>query len=244
MTDSHGFDRQERTGAHEVAAYLRRHPDFLRQFPDLALSLVVPRDEGPAASLAGYQLEVLRDKNRELNRRLHDLFANAQENERLAVRTQQLSLALMKQGDAAGTLRAMAASLAEDFQGDLVRIVVFAPVAGLEHAGPEHAGPEQADWLQVIAEDDRVLAPFRDCLADGEPLCGRLQPDKHALLYGARGDEVQSSALLPMPGRGLVAVGSRDPNRFYPGMGTLFLRMMADTLSTALARFDRPSHEA
>ncbi len=226
MIDS--ADRLEKPGAHEVAAFLRRHPEFLRQFPDLALSLVVPRDEGPAASLAGYQLEVLRDKNRELNRRLHELFANAQDNERLAVRTHQLTLALMKQDNAADTLRAMAASLAEDFQGDLVRIVVFRPVDGLG----------DADWLQVVAEGDKLLDPFRDCLAEGEPLCGRLQPDKHALLYGARSDEVQSSALLPMPGMGLIAVGSRDPNRFYPGMGTLFLRMMAESLATALRRFD------
>ena len=64
------IDSTEKLGAHEVAAFLRRHPEFLRQFPDLAASLVVPRDEGPAASLASYQLEVLRDKNRELNRRL------------------------------------------------------------------------------------------------------------------------------------------------------------------------------
>jgi hypothetical protein len=82
------------------------------------------------------------------------------------------------------------------------------------------------------------MAPFRDCLRDGEPICGRLQPEKHVLLYGARADEVASSALLPLPGIGLVAVGSRDGNRFYPGMGTLFLRMMGETLATALKRFD------
>ena len=74
-------------GAHEVATWLRRHPEFLRQFPDLAGSLVVPRESGPAASLASYQLEVLREKNRELTRRLQELFANAQDNERLTVRT-------------------------------------------------------------------------------------------------------------------------------------------------------------
>src|SRR6476619_7684714 len=98
------MSESEKLGAHEVAAWLRRHPQFLNQFPALALSLVLPRDEGPAASLASYQLEVLRDKNRELARRLQELFANAQENERLAVRTHQLALGLMRQDSAAGTL--------------------------------------------------------------------------------------------------------------------------------------------
>ena len=219
----------EKLGAHEVATWLRRHPRFLQQFPDLALSLVVPRDDGPTASLASYQLEVLRDKNRELSRRLQELFAYAQENERLAVRTHQLTLALMRQETSADTLRAMAASLAEDFNGDLVRLVMFAPVEGLD----------DAEWLQVIAQDDARLQPFRDCMGDGEPLCGRLQPEKHALLYGPSADDVQSTALLPLPGVGLVAVGSRDPNRFYPGMGTLFLRMMGEALAAALARYAR-----
>jgi uncharacterized protein len=221
-------DVQEKLGAHEIAAWLRRHPQFLKQFPDLALSLVVPRDEGPAASLASYQLDVLRDKNRELSRRLHELFANAQENERLAVRTHQLTLALMRQRSAADTLRAMAATLTEDFNGDLVRIVLFHPVDGLEGV----------DWLQQINADDARLQSFRDCIAAGEPLCGRLQPEKHALLYGLRAEEVQSSALLPIAGVGLVAVGSRDPNRFFPGMGTLFLRMMGEALAAALRRYD------
>ena len=218
----------EKIGAHEVAAWLRRHPKFLQQFPDLALSLVVPRDDGPAASLASYQLEVLRDKNRELSRRLQDLFAISQENERLAVRTHQLTLSLMRQSNAAGTVRAMVASLAEDFDGDLVRIVLFEPVAGVD----------DAEWLQMIARDDRMLQPFADCLKEGEPLCGRLHPDKQAVMYGARVEEINSSALLPLEGVGLVAVGSHDPNRFYPGMGTLFLRMMGEAFAAALHRFD------
>ena len=220
---------QEKLGAHEVAAWLRRHPAFLKQFPDLALTLVVPREDGPAASLASYQLEVLRDKNRELAKRLQELAGNAQENERLAVRTHQLTLALMKQATAAGTVRALAASLAEDFHGDLVRMVLFHPVEGLE----------DNDWLQVIAENDTRLDGFRDLLASGEPLCGRLHPDKNALLYGGQIDEVQSSALLVLPGIGLVAVGSHDGNRFFPGMGTLFLRMMGESLATAMQRFPR-----
>ena len=220
----------EKIGSHEVAAWLRRHPTFLKQFPDLALTLVVPRDDGPTASLASYQLDVLRDKNRELSRRLADLAANAQINERLAVRTHQLTLALMKQDSAADTLRAMAASLEEDFAGDLVRLIVLHPVSGLE----------QAPWLQVIEESSPLLGVFRDCLKDGEPICGRLQAEKNTVLYAGRAEEVQSSALLPLPGVGLIAVGSHDGNRFYPGMGTLFLRMMGESLVVALQRFASP----
>lgn len=232
MSDS---PRSEPT-PHEVAAYLRRHPRFLSQFPDLALSLVVPRDEGQATSLASYQLEVLRDKNRELNRRLQELFTNAQDNERLAVRTHQQALRLMRTTSAAESLRSMVANLIEDFGSDLVRVLLFAPVEGLDAGATE--------WLSVTPADDVGLLPFRDFLAAGEPLCGRVHSDKLDRLFGARAGEVQSVALLPLGGRGLLAIGSHDANRFFPGMGTLFLRMMADSLDAALARHARSEQAA
>jgi Flp pilus assembly protein TadB len=47
---------------------------------------------------------------------------------------------------------------------------------------------------------------------------------------------VFSRAPMLSLGVGLVAVGSVDPNRFFPGMGTLFLRMMAEALATAIGR--------
>lgn len=219
-------EKSERLGAHEVAAFLRRHPKFLAQFPDLAVSLVVPRQDGQAASLASYQLDVLRDKNRELARRLNELFANAQENERLAVRTHQLGLALMRAASPADTLRTMVAVLGEDFHGEIVRVVLFAPVPGLDNA----------EWLQVVPEADPALAPFRDFLAGDEPICGRLNQDKLDLLFGEQQARAASAVLLGLPGLGMLAVGSADPNRFFPGMGTLFLRMMGESLATAMAR--------
>ena len=45
-------------------------------------------------------------------------------------------------------------------------------------------------------------------------------------------------ALLPLGSVGMLAVGSRDGSRFYPGMGTLFLRLMSEALVAAMARFD------
>jgi uncharacterized protein YigA (DUF484 family) len=221
-------ETKERLGAHEVAAWLRRHPKFLAQFPDLALSMVVPREDGPAASLASYQLEVLRDKNRALGRRLAELFAKAPHNQPLAIRTHQLALALMRADNAADTVRAMAAVLSEDFQGDAVRVVLFAPVEGLE-----------AEWLQVLAARDKRMVPFKDALENGEPICGRLNPDKLPLLFGDDQKNSASVALIPMAGTGLVAIGSSDGNRFFPGMGTLFLRLMGETFVAAMARFGK-----
>jgi uncharacterized protein YigA (DUF484 family) len=220
-------EMRERLSAAEVATYLRRHPRFLEHYPDLGMTLIVPRDNGASASLASYQLEVLRDKNRELTRRLHDLFANAQDNERLTVRTHQLTLALMRPRTAADTLRALVAVLSEDFHGDLVRLVLFRPVIGLEGA----------EWLQVLPASDPRLAGFDEVLKHGEPICGRLQPEKLQVLFGDRHGEAASVALLPVAGVGLVAVGSFDGNRFFPGMGTLFLRLMGESIGTALARF-------
>lgn len=221
-------DNNERLSPDDIATWLRRHPRFLSNFPDLALSLAVPRNEGTATSLASYQLDVLRDKNRELNRRLHELFATAQENERLAVRTHQLALTLMRQRSAADTVRAMVASLGEDFQGDRVSLVLYRPVSGLA----------AAPWLQVIAADGPELAPLRSFIAAGEPLCGRLHTDKQQLLFGDDHASLHSIALMVVPDYGVLAVGSGDANRFFPGMGTLFLRLMAESLQAALARFE------
>lgn len=224
MTD----ERTTRDQATEVAQWLRRHPRFLEQYPDIAANLVVPRDAGASTSLASYQLEVLREKNRELTRRLHELFGNAQVNERLAVRTHQLSLALMRAHGPAETLRTMVAVLREDFAGDAVRILLFHPVDGLA----------DADWAQVVPQADARLEGFRESIASGEPFCGRLLPERASLLFGSAAEQVASSAVLPVAGLGLVAVGSTDAHRFFPGMGTLFLRMMAEALATALPRKD------
>jgi hypothetical protein len=57
------------------------------------------------------------------------------------------------------------------------------------------------------------------------------------LLFGEDRAQAQSVALIPLAGVGLVAIGSSDGNRFYPGMGTLFLRLMGETFVAALGRF-------
>ena len=214
--------------AMEVASYLRRHPDFLGEFPDLALALVLPREQGQAASLASYQLDVLRDKNRELNRRLHELIEIAHENQLLMVRVHTLTLALMRAGTLPETLNAVVAALTEDFNTDLVRIVLFRADGDLP----------VAEWLLIEPDGASAMPAFGEFLKRAEPLCGRLQQDKLDALFGSRVGEVASAVLLPVDGVGMLAVGSQDANRFHPGMGTVFLKLIAEAVATAVARFD------
>ena len=215
--------------AMEVASYLRRHPDFLKEFPDLAITLLLPREQGPAASLASYQLEVLRDKNAEFGRRLRELIEIAHENEQLMVRVHTLTLALMRAKGLGDTVSRVVASLTEDFNTDLVRIVLFRADPGLP----------AADWLLVEPAGVAALPAFAEFVKRGEPLCGRLQQEKLDALFGARAGEVRSSVLLAIGDVGLLAIGSLDPNRFNPGMGTVFLRLIAEAISTAVARYPR-----
>ena len=213
--------------AMEVASYLRRHSDFLKEFPDLAMLLRLPREQGPAASLASYQLEMMRDKNTQLSRRLHDLVEIAHENETLMVRVHTLTLALMRARDLADTVTRVVASLTEDFHTDLVRMVLF------------HSDPQLpvADWLLVEADGPAAMPAFAEFLKRGEPLCGRLLQDKLDALFADKASTVQSAVLLPIGDLGMLAIGSLDANRFHPGMGTVFLRLIAEAVSTAVTRY-------
>jgi uncharacterized protein YigA (DUF484 family) len=213
--------------AMEVASYLRRHPDFLGEFPDLALALMLPREQGQAASLASYQLDVLRDKNRELNRRLHELIEIAHENQLLMVRVHTLTLALMRANSLPETLNAVVAALTEDFNTDLVRIVLFRTDGDLP----------VVEWLLIEPDGASAMPAFGEFLKRAEPLCGRLQQDKLDALFGSRVGEVASAVLLPVDGVGMLAVGSQDANRFHPGMGTVFLKLIAEAVAAATARF-------
>jgi uncharacterized protein YigA (DUF484 family) len=221
MTVKDGLD------AMEVASYLRRHPEFLKEFPDLALALTMPREHGSAASLASYQLEVLRDKNRELSRRLQDLVDIAHENETLMVRVHTLTLGLMRATGLAETLAHIVASLTEDFHTDLVRIVLFQDDDELP----------VSEWLVVEPGGRDALPAFAEFFKRNEPLCGRLQQDKLDALFGARASEAHSTVLLPIGNVGMLAIGSHDTNRFHPGMGTVFLKLIAEAIATAVGRY-------
>lgn len=207
-----------------VASYLRRHAGFLADYPDLALALVMPREAGVATSLTNYQLEVLRDKNRSLSHRLKDLVTVAEENQALVGRVHQLALRLLRAGSFRDTVLAVTASLSEDFHTDLVRVCL----TGMPRLDIEEP------WLVEVAPDATQLAAFAELRAHREPVCGRMRADKLEFLFGEMASEVASAVVLPFGQAGFLGIGSADANRFHPGMGTVFLRQIAELIETAL----------
>jgi hypothetical protein len=211
--------------ARAVAAYLKRHPEFLSDYPELAAQLTMPHEKGPVASLATYQLQSLREKNVELERRLAELIAIATENEILMSRVHALTVALLRANTIEVTARSVVAKLSADFNTDQVRLVLFGNQPHLP----------RADWL-VQVPGPEALPEFRDFLNQCEPVSGRLSTDKLDKLFGAAAAETRSVAMMRLGAAGMLAIGSKDANRFQPGMGTLFLNMISATITAALAR--------
>lgn len=224
--------------AMDVASYLRRHPQFLVEFPDIAMALTMPREQGKAASLASYQLDVLRDKNREINRRLHELIDIAHENEALMVRVHTLTLALMRARSLPETANAIVAALGEDFRDPATRGEVNGGAPVLVRLVLFRADPDlpAAEWLIAEPVGTAAFPAFTEFFKRAEPLCGRLQQDKLDALFGAQAAQIQSAVLLPI-GAGMLAIGSGDANRFHPGMGTIFLKLIGEAISAAVSRF-------
>ena len=215
---------EDSLSAADVAAYLRRHPGFLIEFPELAAQLELPREQGQVASLAAYQTQNLREKNAELERRLVELTRIAAENERLMQRIHDLNVAVLRAGTPAVAARSVIARLAEDFQTDQVRLLVY----DLELP--------PADWLVRAPDGPAGLPEFAEFFAQHEPIAGRLSAERLYRLFGDEAPQIHSSALMPLDGLGMLAIGSRDPGRFQPGMGTVFLKMIAATVTAALQR--------
>ncbi len=211
-----------------VAAYLRKHPDFLDQFPDILEELHLNHSSGVAASLIERQVEQLRQKNQELDRQLNRLINVASENEELMSRLHQLTLDLLIIDSRKEFFTQLGNSLLNDFNADILQICLF------EKAIASEAGED----VTHIQADDPAMEQFRVQLDKDHTVCGRLNESKLEFLFGTKSRWVQSTALVPLGEKGadgMMAIGSSDPARFYPGMGTLFLDLLANVISSSLA---------
>jgi hypothetical protein len=208
-----------------VATYLRKNPDFLDEFPDILEQLQLNHNSGVAASLIERQVDQLREKNEELDRQLNRLVHVASENEQLMSRLHQLTVDLLSIDSCKEFFTRLGNSLLNDFNADILQICLF----------DETIASEAGEDVTYIQEDDPAMEPFRVHLDKDHAVCGRLGENKLEFLFGSKARWVQSTALVPLGekgGHGMMAIGSSDPARFYPGMGTLFLDLLANVIAT------------
>ncbi len=210
-----------------VATYLRKNPEFLEEFPDVLETLHLNHSSGVAVSLIERQVEQLRQKNQDLGRQLNRLVHVAGENERLMTRLHQLTLELMMIGSRKDFFTHLGNSLLNDFNADILQICLFdQDIAGAAGEDVKH-----------LRTDDPQMEPFRALLDKDHSVCGRLGERKLEFLFGSKARWVQSAALIPLGEKGehgMMAIGSSDNARFYPGMGTLFLDLLANVISSSL----------
>lgn len=208
-----------------VAKYLRKYPDFLIKNPEVLESIELPHESGSAVSLIEKQVKRLREQNGKLNKQLRQLVRVASENEHLMTRLHELTLELMGIEDIGQFFDRLSEALKDEFNADILNVTLFERKVQANEGTP----------VYFMRRDEPDLQQFQSQLDKGETTCGRLKDSKLEFLFGSRANWVQSTALVPLGEEGLMAIGSSDPARFYPGMGTLFLDLLASVVTRRLA---------
>lgn len=155
----------------------------------------------------------MREKNKELEKKLHALLVFAKENDGLQNKVHEFIVALFVARDIQ-TLQEMVLHLLADI------FSVPHSVLRLWENDPPSA---------------EVLA-FAD--AQAQPVCLHHAAHDTAGWFGAAAGELHSYAYLPLHAGsetiGLLVLASPDKQRFYPEMGTVFLQRLADAVASAL----------
>ncbi len=212
----------------EIAAYLENHPDFLQRYPQVLDALQVSHNAGSAVSLIERQVEGLRQQNQKMHANLTQLMGTARDNELRVQHLNSLASVLI----AADTPKALADGLRRCVHQELSVDAIFIGVLGGDEVDVGGFHPLQKDSAQM----EGVTNAFRR----GKPICGPLSASQVAALFPESGDMApQSAALIPLGKsevRGVLVLGSRDSKRFVPEMGTLFLELMGELVTTACRR--------
>ncbi len=211
--------------ADDVARYLRQNPDFLAEHGELFTELTVPHPHGgQAISLAERQLHALRDKIRQLEGKLAELIRFGEENDEIGEKVHRFSLALIEAADFEAVRHAVFHNMQEDFAVPHVALRI---------------------WNSVIAHEGEDFTPVSEAARFfagdlHQPYCGAPGNIEVVSWFGEVAPHVRSVALVPLRRNaqvfGLLALGSEEVERFYPGMGTLYLGRIGELVSTAVLR--------
>jgi uncharacterized protein YigA (DUF484 family) len=234
MTSQARGIKQDAINDGSVTQYLETYPDFFERNGALLAKLRLPhlRDSSATVSLVERQVEVLRDRNQALERKLSELVGVARANDALADRIHRLSQRLIRARSLLETINALETSLREDFDArDSVLLLFMEQARELE----EPAGR----FLKTADPADAVVKTFESLLQSGKPRCGQIRDTQRDFLFGKDSIEIGSVALTPLGTKGalgLLAIGASDTERFHPGMSTEFLTRIGELLANALTR--------
>ena len=217
-----------------VAEYLQTYPDFFERNGPLLMKLRLPhlRDSGATVSLVERQVEVLRERNQSLERKLKELVDVARSNDVLADRIHRLSQRLIRAHTLLEAVNAVETSLREDFDAMHAVMVLF-----LEEARSLQSSA--GGFLRADDPTSTEIKTFESLLSGGKPRCGQIKDAQRAYLFGRSSTEIGSVALTPLGPKGalgLLAIGAGDANRFHPGMSTEFLSRIGELVTYGLVR--------
>jgi uncharacterized protein YigA (DUF484 family) len=219
------MDRDHPMDASAVAEYLQQNPGFFEQYADVLADIFVPHPHGGRAiPIAERQIVTLREKNAQLETKLQELIEFGSENDAIAEKLHRSTLALFAAADLETTLGVLYHSLRDDFHVPQVALRLWGKV------------PEQS-YLPELAATSQELREYAAGL--GAPYCGPRAPFESRDWFDAQ-PELNSFAFLPLRTQhsfGLLGLGSEAPERFYAGMGAVYLTRLAELASVATARF-------
>lgn len=211
----------------EVAAWLRVNPDFLLRYPELLETLELQHSSGSAVSLIERQVEILRGRSQRLEDRLGNLLEAARDNEKRATSVHRLARALIRAPTLASAILGLQTSMREDFGIDEVFVGIVGPL--LKHTNIE--------GLVRIEMDGAIARSFDNFFRTKLIECGPLAEAQAKLLFPKASEPPQSAAAVPLEKEknlGMLVLGSKDPQRFQPRQGRLFLEMTAELVAAAV----------
>ena len=200
--------------AENVAEYLKQNPDFFNEHAEMLAELVIHHPYGGRTiSLSERQMLMLRERVKDLEKKLHDWMEIARENEALQDKVHHYMLALLGTYDLASKQACATRNLREIFS--------------VPHA-EMRLWKEQPPSMELVAFADQHTLPV--CMHEAVL-------DTH-LWFGESAGHLRSFAYLPLRNGsqsiGMMILASEEPQRFYPGMGTLFLQRIAELVSSAV----------
>ena len=153
-----------------------------------------------------------------------------EDNDAIGEKVHRLSLALLGAGDFAATAHALYFHLREDFAVPHVALRVWGKSLPAATGSDTSAGTLEGSPVEAELQDKAETM--------GAPQCGPAAGNPFLPWFHEAEAHIRSMALVPLGQTrtmGLLALGSEDPQRFFPEMGTLYLRRIGELTAGALA---------